>query len=68
MGWVDTSGTVSSTRLPVSSESAAAVRENAMLTNSVTASFWSVVRITWLPPVRRAPRPPPEGRSRPREV
>src|SRR5215211_5121788 len=51
---METSGALSMTRCPVSSESAAPVREKAMLINSDTASRWrSVKSIRLLPPEHR---------------
>src|SRR5688572_12902888 len=53
VGWTETSGALSMTRCPVSSESAAPVREKAMLISSDIASRWrSVSTMSLLPPHR----------------
>ena len=54
MGWADTSGTVSSTRFPVSSERAAAVRENGHRLRSSGRRYRpvSIERISFKGPAR----------------
>src|ERR1044072_9597476 len=68
VGWTETSGALSMTRCPVSSERAEPVRANAMLINSEMASRWRSVSSIALISLQRGLDRPEHGPRRDRLV